>query len=335
MLIQRIFSNFVVNNQLIMHKKVSKLTLENIKDYIQKHYPENVMHYKILNLIYPNVIVETKYGICNLLYSNFYKGYIPTIKSSINKVEYLKNAIKEKLPNYEEHYSIVEYINSENVIVNTKFGNCKVPVISLMGGSIPTIMSALNKTDYFLNSLDKEYKNKYDFTNFKYIKNNVKSEIVCYEHGSFMMIPASVLIKNDCPICCYKKVKEYQSLNPSGWNLTNWFKASEKSKQFDSFKVYVIRCWNEAEEFYKIGRTFLKTHKRFNAVKKMPYNYEIIKIYEFKEITKQNAKDCYNLENNFKKQNKQFKYLPEIYFEGMQECFSQINLNNDFKTNSK
>ena len=68
-----------------------------------------------------------------------------------------------------------------------------------------------------------------------------------------------------------------------------FLKSSKKSKNFDSFKVYVIRCWNEEEEFYKIGRTFRTVKHRFRD-KIGKYNYEVIKV----EIGE--AEDIYKLE---------------------------------------
>ena len=75
--------------------------------------------------------------------------------------------------------------------------------------------------------------------------------------------------------------------------------AGEKSKNFDSFKVYVIRCWDDNEEFYKIGRTYLKTKQRFKSNKSLPYNYEIVK-----EIPLENARIICELEEGLKNCNK-------------------------------
>lgn len=106
--------------------------------------------------------------------------------------------------------------------------------------------------------------------------------------------------------------------------MTNWKKAALKSKNFDSFKVYIIKCYNENEKFYKIGRTFCTIKKRFQGKICMPYNYEIIKVFE------NNAEEMYKLENKLKKSNKKNKYVPKIIFKGMQECFEQLknNINN-------
>lgn len=52
----------------------------------------------------------------------------------------------------------------------------------------------------------------------------------------------------------------------------------------------------------------------------MPYTYEIIK--EIKNIP---IIICI-LEKELQKQNKKFKYIPKIKFNGINECFSQIDL---------
>lgn len=100
-------------------------------------------------------------------------------------------------------------------------------------------------------------------------------------------------------------------------------KTAEKSKYFDSFKVYIIKCWNEEEEFYKIGRTFKRTNNRFHHSSIMPYNYEIIK-----EIIG-DAEEIIKLELKLKNEHKIFKYTPKLEFCGMHECYSKIKTNNE------
>src|SRR5690606_27277387 len=101
------------------------------------------------------------------------------------------------------------------------------------------------------------------------------------------------------------------------WRNTDWIKASLRSKNFDSFKVYVIKCWNDEEEFQKIGRTFTTVKHRFlNKKINMPYNYEILKEFIFDE-----GKDAFDYENELKRTYKNYKYTPKITFKGSGECF--------------
>ena len=150
---------------------------------------------------------------------------------------------------------------------------------------------------------------KYSYINTNYINSRLKVNIICPIHGEFLQVPNSHLIGIGCNKCSYLKYN-------GGWKLNEWKIAGENSKNFDSFKVYIIKCWDENEEFYKIGRTFLSIIKRFKN--RLPYNYEIIK------IIKGSAKDMYVLENNLKNINKHYKYIPLKKFGGNNECFKKL-----------
>jgi hypothetical protein len=189
---------------------------------------------------------------------------------------------------------------------------------------LPSIQTAINKTEYFINELKILHGDKYTYENTIYIKDNEKVLINCLIHGNFEIIANSILNGCGCAKCKNEKLAKIHSSNPIGWTKTNWFSRTNKSKNFDSFKVYIIKCFNENEEFYKIGRTFQTTKKRFSSKTTMPYNYEIIKIYEFKGLNEENCNSCYDLETNLKQINKENKYTPLLKFDGMQECFLKI-----------
>lgn len=89
-------------------------------------------------------------------------------------------------------------------------------------------------------------------------------------------------------------------------------------RNFNSFKVYIIKCWNEEEKFYKIGKTFQPIEKRFSGNRNMPYNYEIIKIF------KGTAKEVSKIERFLQKEHKNFVYLPKIKFGGQYESFQTL-----------
>ena len=135
----------------------------------------------------------------------------------------------------------------------------------------------------------------------------------------FEQKPNAHLCGHGCVLCKDLAASNRGKQKPTGWNITNWELAAKRSKNFDSFKVYIIRCWNDEEEFYKVGRTFLKTNRRFNSNTSMPYNYEIINEFIF-----ETAKGAFDKENELKKLNKKFKHLPKIKFDGMYECFIKI-----------
>lgn len=80
--------------------------------------------------------------------------------------------------------------------------------------------------------------------------------------------------------------------------------------------LYLIRCYNQNENFYKIGRTSLNIHGRFNCKRRMPYSYEVLKTYTAL------ADLVFDLEYEIKAKFKSFLYNPKINFKGsLTECF--------------
>lgn len=205
-----------------------------------------------------------------------------------------------------------------NILVKTKYGIHKVKPYNLLRNTFPSIKSAINKTEYFINHLkDICDTSKLDFSLLEYIDSTSRVTVICKEHGEFKKQPTRLLLCRGCPVCSMKKVSERVSENPTGWSYTNWVRISETSRHFDSFKVYIIKCWNEDEEFYKIGRTFNKVSTRFHGFCKY-YSYEIIQIFEGE------SREIYDLEVELKSKNKANKYIPKYKFNGMQECFNKI-----------
>lgn len=140
---------------------------------------------------------------------------------------------------------------------------------------------------------------------------------ICSIHGKFEQTPIDHL-KSCCTECGRAKIYEYHRDNPVGWSYTNWQKAAERSKHFDSFKVYILKCWNDEEEFYKIGKTFKTVEKRFEH-KVMPYKYEVMDIFIFND-----AKKASRFEKYLQKNNKNNRYLPKNKFNGSFECFLAV-----------
>lgn len=154
---------------------------------------------------------------------------------------------------------------------------------------------------------------RYDYSKVNYSRSNKKVEVICKIHGSFMITPGHHINgSRGCPLC---------ALDHTGWTKTKWIKAAEKSNRFDSYKVYILKCWSESETFYKIGRTFLKVDQRYGNLYHMPYNYSIVKIIKY-----DNGIDCYNAENKLLKAHHQnnLTYKPLIEFGGMYECFKEL-----------
>jgi len=166
--------------------------------------------------------------------------------------------------------------------------------------------------EQFIEQSIKIHNNFYSYEKSIYINDRTKLKIKCPKHGYFWQIPTHHLKGSGCPKCAIEKL---------GWNYSKWEKISLQSKHFDSFKVYIIECWNEFEKFYKIGKTFKTIKKRFNNKASMPYNYKIIKIFENKD-----SEYISKLENKLHIKNKEFKYIPKKEFYGNSECFFKFEI---------
>lgn len=238
------------------------------------------------------------------------------------KIQYNKRNLEEYKMEFFKRFpdsklEILEFLDNYYVLVKYNEDLFKFPKKTLLSGSKPSINSALNKTEYFINKLKNIYKN-YDFTFTNYLNYKTKIQVICNKHGEFYQRSDHLLNGIGCPKCGRTITADFIKQNPMGWNYTNWIKASKTSKHFDSFKVYIIECWNDEERFYKIGKTFCKVKKRFDWKHSMPYNYKIIKLFvgEAREISE--------LEQKLKMINKINKYKPKINFQGSYECFIKI-----------
>jgi len=178
------------------------------------------------------------------------------------------------------------------------------------------ITSSKNRTttEEFVRKSNLKHNNKYDYSNVKYKKLHDKIEIICPIHGKFLQKGDDHLRGVGCRTC---------SIDTTGWKFTNWKKAGEKSRYFESFKVYIIECYSSSEKFYKIGKTYKKLADRFSG-KQFPYDYKTIKIYEGE------ADYISRLEIKLKNQNASRRYIPHLKFGGSKECFKTIIDGSDF-----
>lgn len=244
-----------------------------------------------------------------------------------------KNRPNVTLQSYEDKHNTafpdntikVLYKIDEYVYFETEFGICR-KVKNTFGVKSYDVRSALNKTEFFINKSNKLFNFKYDYSKTIYVDAKENITIRCPIHGYFEQSPNRHLSNSGCNECGKISTANYQKNNSSGFTKTGWWKNSQKSKLFDSFKVYIIKCWNETEEFYKIGITFLSMKKRFDSKNRLPYNWEIINLFEFKELTKENCDKCYDLEKELQKVNKENKYTPLLMFGGNTECFLKIKI---------
>lgn len=232
--------------------------------------------------------------------------------------------------------NILEFIDKANKVHNNKYDYSKGIYISVMKhiciicplhgefwqspanhlsgyscktcGYIKNAKEMRNTQEEFLTKAINKHNNEFDYSKSVYIDNKHPIAIICKEHGEFLQRPDAHMNGNKCPFC---------RLTQNNYSKTNWIKRGEN--KIGSF--YIIRCWNEHEEFYKIGITFNGVKKRYKTKKEMPYNWEII--YETKS---KNLKEVWELELKNKRKLKKYSYIPNVIFGGYKtECFNNIS----------
>ena len=281
--------------------KFSEKTLRFITEY------ENVKKH---------LLVEFEDYVYKITPNNLFKGKDLNIMSLLNKEKY----IEKELLKLGINLKIVEAIIFKKIIFETKYGKCKLPFDKIKKFSKPNISSAINKTEFMINEFTEKHGNKYNYTRSVFINAITEVDIICKLHGVFRQGYPQHKAGQGCPKCAGISRKE-KTVGNGGWGHRDWEITAEKSSNFDSYKLYIIRVFNDEESFYKIGRTYRKIEKRFAG---FIYNYEVIQIRESFTPAK-----IYFLEKVFKEYNKEFKYEPKKKFHGYRECFSKIiDINN-------
>lgn len=161
---------------------------------------------------------------------------------------------------------------------------------------------------------------KYDYALVEYNGAYSKVTINCPIHGLFEQIPHNHLTGEGCILCGNDLKSKHRREKPNGWNISAWTNASQGSVNFDSYKLYLVLMTNKdsSEKFLKIGRTYRTINKRFRDI---PYNYEVVDFFCG------DAKYIFKKEFEFKAKFKGYKWIPNVSFGGMHECFSYSALN--------
>lgn len=232
-------------------------------------------------------------------------------------------------------YSKVDYVNHKNKVIIT----CPIhgeftqqPNNHLNGNGcekcgkerVSNILS-IGKTG-FLEKVFAVHGDKYSYYS---VDDNVTYQstisIGCEHHGIFKQKVSDHLRGYGCQKCGNLKIKLSRQNQPSTWTLSGWYKKATESKNFDSYKFYLLKFHNEdtGESFVKSGVTFLPVAKRYYASStKGGYKYEILRVVE--RFDKESFEDCeyiFKLERRFQNMYKKYKYKPLNNFHGENECF--------------
>jgi hypothetical protein len=195
--------------------------------------------------------------------------------------------------------------SNKHLLVDTKYGVCSITPNSLLGGTFPTIMSAINKNEYCINQFKEIHGDKYDYSLVNYINSIKKVEISCKLHGIFKQSPVSHMGGRGCSICGY--------IGNGGYSRSDFIKIANGRPG----TLYLLFWKNEKQEcFYKIGITSVGVKKRFERGCNIPYSYEIVNEYIC------DAGCVWDLEKQLHKKYKPYQYLPQNKFQGYTECFN-------------
>lgn len=240
---------------------------------------------------------------------------------SLTTEDFIKKS-KRKHKNFYS-YSKVDYIKGEEKVVITCpiHGDFLQQAQAHLHGNgcydcnrIGVVAHNKKTTEQFIEEAKEIHNKKYLYDKVDYKSNKIKVIITCPEHGEFKQTPAQHLKGTGCIACGNKH---------TGWSPKKWHKAGKNSRNFDSYKVYVIKCWNEKEEFYKIGKTFRKLEDRFkdNVESLLPYNWKKVESFIFND-----GISTSHFERELQKLHNEVTYTPNIFFNGHTECFSEYKL---------
>jgi hypothetical protein len=227
-------------------------------------------------------------------------------------LEFIEKAVAKHGNLYD--YSLSEYkgIRDKLAIICPKHGVFyQVPNSHLRGIGCPKCgLEQRSKTrtwtlQKFMNKANKIHNFKYDYSKGIYLDSMKKILIICPEHGEFYQKVNNHLQGQGCPKCNFNH----------GFSRTHWIKFCNSKKNINP-KVYIVRCYNNNEEFIKIGITIRTIFKRFPSKGHLPYEFEVLK-----EI-KGSPAFVYDKENELHKLFKDFKYIPKLEFLGKTECFN-------------
>lgn len=218
-------------------------------------------------------------------------------------------------------YSLVDYINANTpvtIICKTHGEFKQIPYNHLMGkgcmlcGHERSRISKVLDKEEVINRFVSVHGNRYDYSKIVYNGDAHETlEIVCQNHGRFMQSYANHYHnKQGCPDCA----KDFSPRLRSGF-----IRSAESKDGYAS--LYLINCFDDQENFYKIGITTKPLTTRFSGKEAMPYTYDVI------NLLIGDAEWIWDFEKLLHREYKSYKYLPEKEFGGRYECFSNICIN--------
>jgi hypothetical protein len=148
------------------------------------------------------ILIANQFGICKVSPNALLRGSIPTIQTAIDRHSYFINQIKILNPYVHGLEFITKFTSYlEHVILKDRYGKLSVSPKNIVKGYTPTIESAVNKTEYFINKAKVVHKDTYNYDKCEYINCDTKTLIGCKKHFYFYQTPDNHIQGNGCPIC--------------------------------------------------------------------------------------------------------------------------------------
>ena len=153
----------------------------------------------------------------------------------------------------------------------------------------------------FIAKAKKVHGERYDYSRVTYVNNYTPVDIVCPKHGVFTQRPFNhIYDQYGCKEC-----------GNSSKGSASFLRTRHKRAV-----VYIVRMWNENEEFGKVGIT--TKQDAVDRFKSCVYNVEVLHQTEF------DIDDAIALEKTLKERIQPAPYTPSQRFDGYTECF-QLN----------
>ena len=237
-------------------------------------------------------------------------------KNKLTTEQFIERSKKRHGDKY--NYSKTEYINNHTkvTIICYEHGEfLQVPHIHMAGGDCNKCADKIRhqKTrqpfSWFLEKANKKHNNKYQYDESSYTNVSGKVRICCKLHGwSEQNVKNHLYAGKGCRQCGF--------LN-SGFNRSSFKERCNQHKGIGT--LYVIKCFDGDEVFYKVGITSRTVKVRYANYSKLPYKFtELFNIDGEPQF-------IYDLEVRIHSLLKEYHYEPTKEFKGgVYECFSHI-----------
>lgn len=289
-----------------------------IKRHPQHFNQDGSLRYDYSNIVYTNnctniAIICSKHGVFYQQPSNHLKGRgCPRCHKTAKHTtqEYIERA--KKIHNNFYDYSKTVYKGTRTMLTITCpiHGDFiqKPQTHSNGGGCRKCAGNEILTTDEFVEKSIKKHGSKYIYDKTEYKSNSKKVTITCRWHGDFEQLPDSHMRGKGCAEC--------GGMN-QGWSRTKFENACDRNRG-GSAVLYILKCFNSTESFYKVGITSRTVRERY-ASTTIPYDYEVVK-----EVIGDACK-MWDLEVDILRRLRDKKYTPSIKFGGSTECLKDID----------